>query len=83
MSPAVCKRSASGPAFGQRLLGHAAVGAEGRAHACDPERELGDAAVETLRRAIDMSERCRAYEKDDSDFDPIRDEPAFKELVGR
>jgi hypothetical protein len=21
--------------------------------------------------------------KDDSDFDPIRDEPAFKELIGR
>jgi len=40
-------------------------------------------AVEHLRRAIDMSERFRAYAKDDSDFDPIRDEPAFKELVGR
>jgi tetratricopeptide (TPR) repeat protein len=40
-------------------------------------------AVEHLRRAIDMSERFRAYAKDDSDFDPIRDEPAFKELIGR
>jgi hypothetical protein len=40
-------------------------------------------AVEHLRRAIDMSEQFRAYAKDDSDFDPIRDEPAFKELVGR
>jgi tetratricopeptide (TPR) repeat protein len=40
-------------------------------------------AVEHLRRAIDMSERLRAYAKDDSDFDPIRDEPAFKELIGR
>jgi hypothetical protein len=29
-----------------------------------------------------MSERFRAYAKDDSDFDPIRDEPAFKELIG-
>jgi len=38
-------------------------------------------AVEHLRRAIDVSERCRAYAKDDSDFDPIRDESAFKELV--
>jgi quercetin dioxygenase-like cupin family protein len=40
-------------------------------------------AVEHLRRAIDMSERLRAYAKDDSDFDPIRDEPAFKEPIGR
>jgi hypothetical protein len=40
-------------------------------------------AVDHLRRAIDMSERFRAYAKDDSDFDPIRDEPAFKELIAR
>lgn len=40
-------------------------------------------AVDHLRRAIDMSERFRAYAKDDSDFDPIRDEPAFEELIGR
>jgi hypothetical protein len=25
----------------------------------------------------------RVRKKDDSDFDPIRDEPAFKELIGR
>jgi hypothetical protein len=40
-------------------------------------------AVDHLRRAINMSERFRAYAKDDSDFDPIRDELAFKELIGR
>jgi len=40
-------------------------------------------AVDHLRRAINMSERSRALAKDDSDFDPIRDEPAFKELIGR
>jgi tetratricopeptide (TPR) repeat protein len=40
-------------------------------------------AVDHLRRAINMSERFRPYAKDDSDFDPIRDEPAFKELIGR
>jgi tetratricopeptide (TPR) repeat protein len=39
-------------------------------------------ALDHLRRAIDMSERFRAYAKDDSDFEPIRDERAFKELVG-
>lgn len=40
-------------------------------------------AVDHLRRAIDMSERFRGYAKDDSDFDPIRDERAFEELIGR
>jgi tetratricopeptide (TPR) repeat protein len=40
-------------------------------------------ALDYLRRAIDRSERFRAYAQDDSDFDPIRDEPAFKELIGR
>ena len=40
-------------------------------------------AIDHLRRSIEMSERSRAYAKDDSDFDPIRDEPAFKELVDR
>ena len=39
-------------------------------------------AIDHLRRSIDMSERSRALAKDDSDFDPIRDEPAFKELIG-
>jgi tetratricopeptide (TPR) repeat protein len=39
-------------------------------------------ALGHLRRAIDMSERSRAFAKDDSDFDPIRDEPEFKELIG-
>ena len=39
-------------------------------------------ALDHLRRAIELSERFRAYAKDDSDFDPIRDEPAFSELVG-
>ena len=39
-------------------------------------------ALEHLRRAIDLSEQFRSYAKDDSDFDPIRDEPAFRELIG-
>ena len=39
-------------------------------------------AVEHLRRAIEMWEGCRDMAEGDSDFDPIRDEPAFKELVG-
>ncbi len=39
-------------------------------------------AVGHLRQAIDLAEQFRAYAKDDSDFDPIRDEPAFRELIG-
>jgi hypothetical protein len=39
-------------------------------------------ALDHLGRAIELSERCRVLAKDDSDFDPIRDEAAFKELVG-
>jgi hypothetical protein len=30
-----------------------------------------------------MWEGCRGMAKADSDFDPIRSEPAFEELVGR
>jgi tetratricopeptide (TPR) repeat protein len=40
-------------------------------------------ALDHLRRAIEMSERFRAFAKQDSDFDPIRDEPGFRELTGR
>jgi tetratricopeptide (TPR) repeat protein len=39
-------------------------------------------AIEHLGRAIEMSDRFRAYAQGDSDFDPIRDEPAFREVVG-
>jgi hypothetical protein len=38
-------------------------------------------AIEHLARAIELSEGFRALAKDDSDFDPIRDEPAFEELL--
>jgi tetratricopeptide (TPR) repeat protein len=39
-------------------------------------------AIEHLRRSIDLSEQARAFAKDDSDFDPIRADPAFVELIG-
>jgi len=39
-------------------------------------------AIEHLRRAIGRSERFRSFAVGDSDFAPIREEPAFKELVG-
>ena len=43
-SPAASRRSASGPASASACSAPAALGEEGRAHAGDPERELGDAA---------------------------------------
>jgi tetratricopeptide (TPR) repeat protein len=39
-------------------------------------------AIEHLRQAISRSERLREFAKEDSDFDPIRAEPAFEELIG-
>jgi tetratricopeptide (TPR) repeat protein len=39
-------------------------------------------AIEHLRLAIERAERFRSFAAGDSDFDPIRADPAFKELVG-
>ena len=39
------------------------------------------AAIDHLRRAIEMWEGCREMARQDSDFDAIRDDPAFEELV--
>ena len=39
-------------------------------------------AIEHLRLAIERFDQFRSYAAKDSDFDPIRDEPAFKELIG-
>jgi hypothetical protein len=38
-------------------------------------------ALRHLRLAIDRKESFRSLAADDGDFDPIRDEAAFKELV--
>jgi hypothetical protein len=39
-------------------------------------------AIEHLRRAIDRHNDLRSLAAGDSDFDPIRGEPAFTELIG-
>jgi mannose-6-phosphate isomerase-like protein (cupin superfamily) len=39
-------------------------------------------AIEHLRHSIELSEAFRDHAKGDPDFDAIRDEPAFRELVG-
>ena len=41
-----------------------------------------DDAVKHLRMSIERSEQFRSMAAEDSDFDPIREEPGFKELVG-
>jgi hypothetical protein len=49
---------------------------------CESRAGRAGDAVEHLARAIEMWEGCHEMAKQDSDFDPIRDEPAFEELVG-
>jgi tetratricopeptide (TPR) repeat protein len=39
-------------------------------------------AIEHLRVAFERSEQMRSFAAGDSDLDPLRDQPAFKELVG-
>lgn len=41
-----------------------------------------DEAIRHLRRSIELSERSREIARRDPDFDAIRGEPAFAELVG-
>jgi tetratricopeptide (TPR) repeat protein len=38
-------------------------------------------AIDHLRRSIERSDRSRVLARNDPDFDPIRDEPLFKELL--
>ena len=40
-----------------------------------------DSAVEHVRHAIELWEGCRAMARDDSDFDPIRENAAFAALM--
>jgi hypothetical protein len=49
---------------------------------CESLAGRNEDAIEHLRLAIDGFEDFREMAKSDTDFDPIRDEPAFKELVG-
>jgi hypothetical protein len=42
----------------------------------------GDDAVGHLRQAVEQAPRFRELAREDSDFDPIRDDPRFAELLG-
>jgi hypothetical protein len=48
---------------------------------CESLAGQKDQAIAHLRRAIELSERTRPFLEDDSDLDPIRQDPAFKELL--
>ena len=48
---------------------------------CESLAGRTDDAIKHLRLAIDRHEPFRSLAAEDSDFDPIRDEAAFKELV--
>jgi hypothetical protein len=39
-------------------------------------------AIEHLRLGVERSDRFRSLAAEDSDFDPIREDPAVKELIG-
>jgi len=40
-------------------------------------------ALEHLRQAVEKSDRLREFAKGDSDLDAIRDEPAYRQIVGQ
>ncbi len=48
---------------------------------CESLAGRSNDAVQHLRLAIERSDRCRALAATDSDFDPVRDDPAFEALV--
>lgn len=49
---------------------------------CESLAGRTEAAIEHLRHVIAMSDTVVQMAREDSDFDPIRDLPAFRELVG-
>jgi mannose-6-phosphate isomerase-like protein (cupin superfamily) len=49
---------------------------------CESLSGRTDDALEHLRRAIDVQDGLRELARGDSDFDPIREDPRFVELVG-
>ncbi|HET8741564.1 MAG TPA: hypothetical protein VFM41_03000 [Gaiella sp.] len=49
---------------------------------CESLAGRTDDALEHLRQAIELQDGMRSYAKEDSDLDPIREEPGFEELVG-
>jgi tetratricopeptide (TPR) repeat protein len=48
---------------------------------CESLAGYTEQAVTHLRRAVELSPRTRSYLEGDSDLDPLRDDPAFKQLL--
>ena len=48
---------------------------------CESLAGQTDEAIAHLRRAIELSERTRPFLEGDSDLDPLRQDPAFQELL--
>jgi tetratricopeptide (TPR) repeat protein len=48
---------------------------------CESQCGRTSQALKHLRRAVEMSEEFRGTARDDSDLDPIRNEPAFQQLI--
>ncbi|HEY4830544.1 MAG TPA: cupin domain-containing protein [Solirubrobacteraceae bacterium] len=48
---------------------------------CESLAGQNDQAIAHLRRALELSDRTRQFLEGDSDLDPIRHDPAFKELL--
>jgi len=48
---------------------------------CESQCGRTSEALEHLRQAIAMSEEFRTSAREDSDLDPIRNEPAFTQLT--
>jgi hypothetical protein len=46
-------------------------------------RDAACDAIGHLRQSIDKWDGCRDMASGDSDFDPIRDQAGFQELIGR
>ena len=49
---------------------------------CEALSGRTDDAIAHLEQAVESAERLREYAKGDSDFDAIREQPAFKDVVG-
>ena len=45
--------------------------------------DRGDDALAHLARAVELSPRFREYAEQDSDFDALRDDPRFSEVLAR
>jgi hypothetical protein len=48
---------------------------------CESQCGRTTQALEHLRHSVEMSEEFRGSARDDSDLDPLRDQPEFQRLI--